>query len=69
MWMDLETIVLSAVNQTEKDKNHVSQMRNLKNMQMNSCTKQKQAQTKKTNLQSGEGNKLGVWDKHTHYYL
>ena len=43
IWMDLETIVLSAVNQTEKDKNHVSQMRNLKNMQMNSCTKQKQA--------------------------
>ena len=43
-WMDLEIIILSEVNQTEKDKYHIMlYMWNLKKMiQMNLFTKQKQ---------------------------
>ena len=43
-WMDLEIIILSKVNQTEKDKYHdITYTWNLKNMiQMNLFTKQKQ---------------------------
>ena len=42
-WMDLEIIILNKVSQTEKDKYHdISFMWNLKMIQMNLFTKQKQ---------------------------
>ena len=41
-WMDLEIIILSKVNQTEKDKCHISLICGIQNMiQMNLFTKQK----------------------------
>ena len=67
-WMDLEIIILSEINQTEKDKYHM--VWNLKKMiQMNLFTKQKQ--THRLRKQSygyqrgkvGQGrDKVGVWD-------
>ena len=42
-WIQLETVILSEVNQTEKDKHHISYMWNLKFMtQMNLFTREKQ---------------------------
>ena len=46
-WMDIEILILSEVNQKEKDKHHISLICGLKKMtQMNLFTKQKQTQTK-----------------------
>ena len=42
-WMDLESVLLSEVSQTEKEKYHITYMQNLtKLIQMNLFTKQKQ---------------------------
>ena len=43
-WIDLEIVILSKVNHTEKDKYHdITYMWNLKKMLMNLFTKQKQS--------------------------
>ena len=61
-------------NSDRKTKNHTSQMWNLKNWcKWTHVQNRKEAETKKTNLQAREGkeggNKLRVWDTHTHILL
>ena len=67
--MDLEMIILSEVNQTEKDKYDIAYMLSLKKYDTNELINKTEAhsQTQKTNLwlpkgQSGGRDKLGVWD-------
>ena len=40
--MDLESIILSEISQTEEDKYYITYIQNLKMIQMNLYTKQKQ---------------------------
>ena len=51
-WMDLKSVILSEVSQTEKDKYYMISLTRgtLKMIQTNLYTKQKQSQTEKTNL-------------------
>ena len=71
-WMDLEIIILSEVNQTEKDKYNISFIcRNLKNSIDELIYETEiDSQTQKTNLrlprEMGEGDKLEIWDWHIH---
>ena len=66
-WMDLEIIILSEVNQTEKDKYHITYMCNLKYDTNDLIYKtEMDSQTQKTNMVTKEErrgrDKLGVWD-------
>ena len=67
-WMDLDIIILSEVNQTEKDKYHdITYMRNLKEMvQLNLFPKQKQTHRHRKQTYGHQrekwGYKLGIWD-------
>ena len=59
-WVDLEIIILSEVSQTEKDKYHITYMRNLKKMiQMNLFTKQKQTHRLREWTYGYEGGRVG----------
>ena len=70
--MDLETIILNEVNQTEKDKYRISPICGIKKMiRRNLFTKQKQTHRHRKQTygsQRGKGggvegrDKLGVWD-------
>ena len=44
-WMDLEILILSKVSQKEKDKYIITHMWNLKMVEMNLLTEEKQTQT------------------------
>ena len=58
-WMDLEIIILSEINQTEKDKYHM--VWNLKKMiQMNLFTKQKQTHRLRKETYGYQKGKGGV---------
>ena len=67
-WMDLEIIILSEVNQKEKDKYHISLTCGFQNMtQMNLSTKQTQThryreQTYRCHVWEWGREGLGVWD-------
>ena len=70
-WMGLQIIILSEVNQKEKDKYHVISLifRILKIIQITLFTKQKQTHGHRKQTYGcqrakkwGEGDKLGVWD-------
>ena len=67
-WMDLEIIILSQVNQKEKDKYHISLLYMESKTQMNLSTKQKYTHRHKEQTcgcQGGGGwgrDRLGVWD-------
>ena len=51
-WMDLETVILSEVSHTEKEKYHdIPYVWNLKGNDTNELTKQKNSQTWRMNLQ------------------
>ena len=75
-WMDLEIIILSEVNQTEKNKYHITYMWNL-NYDTNDLIYKREtdSQTQKTNLwlpkgKGGGGGKIrsmGLAD--TNYYI
>ena len=70
-WMGLQIIILSEVNQKEKDKYHVISLifRILKIIQITLFTKKKQTPGHRKQTYGcqrakkwGEGDKLGVWD-------
>ena len=69
-WMDLETVILSEVSQTEKDKYHdITYMWNLKKNHTNEPIQktEMELQMQKTNLwlprgKGGGRDKLGDWD-------
>ena len=66
-WMGLKNIILGEVNQTKTNINTITCMWNLKIIQMNLYTKQKQTHRNRKEIygqQRGEGmrDKLGVWD-------
>ena len=66
-WMDLEIIILSEVNQTDKEKYHITRWNLIKLIQKNLFRKQKQTQRfhKTYGYQMGNirvNDKLGGWD-------
>ena len=76
-WMDLEPVILSEVNQAEKDKYHdIAYTQNpKKEIQINLFTKQKQSHRCRKQIYRYQRDwrgrdKLGDWDyTHTHYYV